>query len=87
MNQKIRKLNVFYKQLGSKTQLIIKTTIILYLSLLSVVLVSHFGVGLPNQYDLLLLSEDLIKASRSIAFIGLFGTIIFNKIEKGMAEK
>ncbi len=86
MNERLRNINSFYKQLGSKTQLIIKTTIILYLSLLSIVLISHFGVGLPNQYDLLLLSEDLIKASRSIIFIGLLGTLIFNKIEKGMTE-
>ncbi len=87
MNERIRNLNSFYKQLGSKTQLIIKTTIILYLSLLSIVFISHFGIGLPNQYDLLLLSEDLIKASRSIVFIGLFGTLLFNSIEKGMTEK
>lgn len=87
MNERIRNLNSFYKQLGRKTQLIIKTTVISCLSLLSIVLISHFGVGLPNQYDLLLLSEDLIKAARSIIFIGLFGTLIFNNIEKGMAEK
>lgn len=86
MNKKIKNLNVFYKQLGSKTQLIIKTTFILYLSLLSVILIAHFGVGLPNQYDLLLISEDLIRASRSIVFLGFLTTLLFNGIEKGMAE-
>lgn len=87
MNEKIKSLNTFYKQLGSKTQLIIKTSLILYLSLLFVVLLSHFAIGLPQQYDLLLLSDDLINASKSIAFIGLLGAIIFHNIEKGMAEK
>lgn len=87
MNEKIKNLNSFYKKLGNKTQLIIKTSLILYLSLLSVVLLSHFAIGLPQQYELLLLSDDLINASKSIAFIGLLGTIIFHNIEKGMAEK
>ena len=87
MNEKIKKLNVFYKQLGSKTRLIIKTTLLIYISLLSIILLSHFGVGLPNQYDLLLLSEDLIKASRSTVFLGFLATLLFNSIEKGMTEK
>ena len=87
MNEKIKNLNSFYKKLGNKTQLIIKTSLILYLSLLSVVLLSHFAIGLPQQYELLLLSDDLINASKSIAFIGLLGTIIFHNIEKGMVEK
>lgn len=87
MNEKIKNLNSFYKKLGNKTQLIIKTSLILYLSLLSVALLSHFAIGLPQQYELLLLSDDLISASKSIAFIGLLGAIIFHNIEKGMAEK
>ena len=87
MNKKIKSLNTLYKQLGGKTKLIIKASIILYSSLLSIVLFSHFAIGLPQQYDLLLLSDDLINASKSIAFIGLLGTIIFHNIEKGMAEK
>lgn len=87
MNKKIKNLNVFYKQLGSKTQFIIKTTLILHFSLLSVILTAHFGAGLPNQYDLLLISEDLIEVSRSVVFLGFLTTLLFNGIEKGMTEK
>ena len=87
MNKKTKRLNAFYKQLGGKTQLIIKISLILYLSLLFVVLLSHFAIGLPQQYNLLLLSDDLINASKSIAIIGLLGTLIFHNIEKGMADK
>jgi hypothetical protein len=87
MNKKIKSINIFYKQLGVKTQLIIKISLIIYISLLIVVLLSHFAIGLPQKYELLLISEDLINASKSIAIIGLLGTIIFHNIEKGMAEK
>ena len=87
MNKKTKRLNAFYKQLGGKTQLIIKVSLIIYISLLIVVLLSHFATGLPQKYELLLISEDLINASKSIAIIGLLGAIIFHNIEKGMAEK
>ncbi len=87
MNKRIKTLNTFYKQLGTKTQLIIKVSLILYLSLLFIVLFSYFAAGLPQQYELLLLSDDLISASKTIAFIGLLGTIFFHNIENGMAEK
>lgn len=72
MTDKIHKLKTFYNNLGSNTRLIIRTWLIATFWAVIMAIIAHN----THNYNLTLLSDDLIITARSIFVIGGICTII-----------
>lgn len=79
---KIKKAYADYLSLGSNTRLIIRLTLILFYSLFFACIYSLTATHSENHYELLLLSDSLLEAAKSVCGIGFIGMLIVGVAEE-----
>lgn len=79
---KLTKIKNIYNSLGQKSRIVIKCTLALALPLLFVSIFSNYAHFTPFQYELLIVSDELSTAARSILSTGVIGAFILNHLEK-----
>ncbi len=73
---KIKKAYEDYLSLGSNTRFIIRITVILFYTLFFTSVYTLTATHAENHYELLLLTDELIEAAKSVGGIGFIGMLI-----------
>ncbi len=82
MINKIKNVKTFYRSLGSNTKLIIRITLICVITLILMSVYAYTATHSPFHYELLLICDDLLEVTKSVAVVGLLGTLMFSYLER-----
>lgn len=87
MIKELKDIKNFYRTLGSNTRLMIRITFISVICLTLTAIYAYTATDNPFHYELLRISDDLLEVTKSVAVIGLLGTLIFSYLEKEAEKK
>lgn len=82
MIKELKNIKNFYRTLGSNTRLMIRITLISVICLTLTAIYAYTATDNPSHYELLRISDDLLEVTKSVAIIGLVGTLGFGYVEK-----
>lgn len=86
MFNEFKKAKQIYSDLGGKTRLIIKISLISAISLILTAVYTHTATENPHYYELLKLSDALLEMAKTVTVTGFLATVISAYCEKRKSE-